>query len=135
MSRGKCRLASFLFACIVALTGMCFGNAQADSLDFCAPAETADTFLSSGEPVMEEVAACTTEMLGVHNDAAIQKLSNEPITLKRELKAFTDFLFISTFSLQEREINTSLEGIQFGDSYPEEPVVEYIHKSDGKKQI
>lgn len=135
MSRRKCRLASFLFACIVLLTGMCFENVQTDSMVISAPVKATGTFLRSTEPVMEEAVVCTMEMLGVHSDAAIQKLSNESFSLKRESKTFTGFLFIDVFSLKEREINISSEGILFGDSYPEEPVVAYIHKSDGKKKI
>ncbi|MDO5541284.1 MAG: hypothetical protein Q4F83_14675 [Eubacteriales bacterium] len=79
--------------------------------------------------------SCTSEMLGVCNDAGIRQLAGRFVSQKREAKTSSDILYSNFFSLEDGKFSTGSEVFQFYNHYRNELVVYYIHESDGKKRI
>lgn len=116
---------------------MCIENVKVDSLFLYASIEETNSYIMADDATISQARPCTTEMLGVRNNAGIQRLASRFINSKRESKVSHNFLYSNIFSLHEKERKffISSEAIQFCIQCQNELVINYIHKSDGKKRI
>ena len=76
---------------------------------------------------------CTTEMMGIRNHTGIQQLASRYIGHKRDGRLSLEFLCSNIFCLSEGRSFARFEKIYFFKQYQKELVLNYIHKSDGKK--
>lgn len=135
MQMKKEKLISFVLVIFVFLSGMCFENVKTDSFYVYVSSDTTDACIMSCEAAIIDTEHCTTEMLGVRNGVGLQKLTGRFISQKRDGRLSQEFLYLDIFSLFEGKLFASSEKIHFLNQYQEEFVLNYIHKSDGKKRI
>ncbi len=131
------RIISLLLVIFVALSGMCFEDTKADSYFAYVSMEDNSFNFISDETEISDTHPCTSEMLGVRNNAGIQRLASQYLNQKRQNRISYNFLFLDIFSLSERikKFFISSEATQVYNQCQEELVANYIHKSDGKKRI
>ncbi|MBD5089595.1 MAG: hypothetical protein HDT30_12455 [Clostridiales bacterium] len=133
----NCKILCFILVIFIVLSGMCIENIEADYSFAYAPMEETNSYIMTDDAVISQAEPCTTEMLGVCNNAGIQRLAGQFINQKRESKVSLNFLYSNIFSLHEKERRflISSKAITFCNQCQDELVVKYIHKSDGKKRI
>lgn len=131
------KILCFILVIFIVLSGMCIENIEADSSFAYAPMEETNSYIMTDDAVISQAEPCTTEMLGVRNNAGIQRLASQFINQKRESKVSLNFLYSNIFFLHEKERRflISSKAITFCNQCQDELVVNYIHKSDGKKRI
>ena len=119
----------------VVISGMYFENFKADSAFVCSPAEKTNSYISSVNAAITKVHACTTEMLGIHGSMELEQLTIRFANQRRDIKMSLDFLCQIIFCINERKSYAVFEEIQFVSGNQDELIINYIHKSDGKKRI
>lgn len=124
---------SFILALLVFLNGMCFGGVRTDLAFTPTPVEKPDSYIGSVDVNIEDEQLCTTEMLGVRNDVGVQSLTVRN-TNAREIKQAPHFLCVDAFSLEQEKCVSSSQAVQVCSPCRDELVVDFIHKSDGKKK-
>lgn len=117
------------------LSGMCFENIKTDSPLAYAPIEKSDSCIDTCKTAVIDVQACTIEMLGVRSYSGFQHLSNRCMNPKREIKLSFDFLGTNLLSSSEGRFYTSYVTFYSFAQGQKKLVLNYIHKSDGKKRI
>lgn len=128
------QIVCFLLAIFVLTAGIRFENNHADS-SFVYPSgwETASILLCHG--VIDEAKACTAEMLENHNNVGLQRTACRYIRPKREIRQLFYFLYDDSDCILQQKFYVKSEVKQFSCPKTNEIVTNYIHKSDGKKQI
>lgn len=121
-----------LITLLVFVSGMYFENIKIDSDFAYIHAEKENTCILPVNCVLTDTQACTTEMLGIRGDISmVRAVAN----LRRDVEISGDFLCQNLFSLQEKKSEMSFEKSVIRTDTREKLVVNYIHKSDGKKEI
>lgn len=123
-----------LITLFVFLAGMCFEDIQAGSEFICAPALAEASFISAADTFITDAQACTAEMLGIRGNTRLEQSTIRFANRGRDTKISLDFLWQTLFSINEEQSDTGFEGIQFACRFRNELVINYIHKSDGKKR-
>ncbi|MBQ4531442.1 MAG: hypothetical protein IJA36_12675 [Lachnospiraceae bacterium] len=131
----KKKLVCFMLMIFVFLSGMYFENVKTDFSVVCASNETTNSYIMSYDAVIMEAEHCTTEMMGIRNSIGIKQFVSRYITHKRDSRNPLDFLCSNSFCLSEGRSFTRFETTCFLNQYQEEFVLNYIHKSDGKKRV
>ena len=116
------------------VSGMCFDEIRTDSL-FASASSERDTFLSSGCSAFTDEQACTVDMLGIRGTAELGRITVRAAVQKRDEKASSDFLCQKISVPTEGKSYISSDGIQFISEFSDEHIVNYLHRSDGKKRI
>ena len=96
------RIISLLLVIFVVLSGMCFEDTTADSYFAYASMENSNFNFISNETEISDTHPCTSEMLGMRNNAGIQRLASQFLNQKRQNRISFNFLFFNIFSLSER---------------------------------
>ena len=131
----KQKLICFMLTVFVFLSGIYFENIHTDFSVVCASNEKNDSFLTTYDAVIVATEHCTTEMMGIRNNMGMQQLTSRYIGQKRDHRLSFDLLCSDIFCLSEGRSFTRFEKIYFLKQYKDECVLNYIHKSDGKKRI
>lgn len=121
-----------LITLLVFVSGMYFESIKIDSDFVSVHTEVADTSILPVNCVLTDTQACTTEMLGIRGDISMVRVV---ANLRRNVEIFGDFLCQNVFSLQEKKSEMSFEKSVIRTDTREKLVINYIHKSDGKKEI
>ncbi|MGN0480906.1 MAG: hypothetical protein ACI4EV_04985 [Lachnospiraceae bacterium] len=129
------KLICVLITLLVFISGMCFENIKVDSVLERATVRTADAYILPVDAVMTDTTACTTEMLGIGSHTALTQLSVGFATTRVGARLIQYLLGQNIFSLCEGKSYTSFEAIRVISENQHKLVVNYIHKSDGKKRI
>lgn len=131
----KDKIVYIILVLILFLSGVCFENNKADSKFLCSPVECSDSNIKSDIFTNLDIQVCTAEMLGAGRISSVQQFSCSHICKNRELKIFPDYLLLSYLSITEGKFFTSSEITQVYSKCLDELIMNYIHKSDGKKRI
>lgn len=129
------RIPCVFLAMLILLLGMYFENIKADSMLQYAAVLNTHSHTVSYHASIKDARACTTEMLGIRNNAGIEQLASRSLGQRREIKLSLDFLCYNIISLYEGKFFTSPWLIPFHSQYRNGLVTNYIHKSDGKKRV
>lgn len=132
--RKSSQIVCFLLAIFVLTAGVRLENNHRDS-SFVYPSgrENARIFLHHG--IIDEAKACTAEMLDNHNRVGLQRTAYRYMNVKREIKLLLYFLCDASYCISRQKFYAKSEITQFFYPKANELVTNYIHKSDGKKQI
>ncbi len=133
----KTRWICVIWAILTVVSGMCFETMKEEPFCMCASAKQENTRIAIEfmDEIIGDAQACTAEMLGVHRNAGVRQASGRITVQKREAKPSLHFLCAALFPLKGAERSVSPEIILFYCQYQEGRVLNYIHQSDGKKQI
>lgn len=123
-----------ILAMIIALSGTYVENTKTGLGYQDASADTHTSCLESAEALVRDIQICTTEMLGIRDNVQTGRLSVRLDGSHKEIKSSPGFLCSKLFSLAEKKFFTSSEFISLIMQWPHELVINYIHKSDGKKR-
>lgn len=93
-----------------------------------------NSYILSGSGVIMEPNACTAEMLGVRNCVKVVQVARYFTGKKRDSKISADILNKTIISQCWNKFSTEFEIVKYSGRYPKEVVLNYIHKSDGKKR-
>ena len=129
------KLICVLIILSIFISGLHFGKFKVDSIFVCAPAETANSYISSVDAIITEGQACTAEMLGIYGSTELGHLTIRFVNQRRDTKMSLNCLYQNIFFLNEGKYYACFEKIQFVSGNQDELVTNYIHKSDGKKRI
>lgn len=133
--RGKSsKIVWFLLAIFVLVSGIRFENNHADS-SFAYPSGWEAAHIMLHSTAIDDGKACTTEMLENRNNVGLQHTSCRYINPGREMRISFCFLCSDAFFLLQQKFYAKSELKQFFYLKANELVTNYIHKSDGKKQI
>ena len=97
--------------------------------------ESTDIYVESTYATISDTQICTTDMLGGIDVYGLQKMLKRFISSKRGLIVSINFLFLHIFLLQAAHFCGRHNGSNLSISCMNEPVIHYIHSSDGKKRI
>ena len=135
MCKKRNELLYVIIILLVFISGMFFEDFKVDSGFVYAATETTNSYMSSVNPVVTDTNACTTEMLGTHKSMGQGQLTTRCTYQRRNSKLSRDYLLLIIIFLYEGKSYANCEEIQFVSKITDNLVVNYIHKSDGKKRI
>lgn len=141
MEGGSCvrlkerKMVCILLAMIVFLSGIFLENAQVDNLSSRAPMEATTSCIQSANAIIVDTQLCTTEMLDMRSVCGIQQLAGQRISPKGGLRNPLSFLCLGIFQFFIGRFLTGSGITDIHSLYLNEPVINYIHRSDGKKRI
>lgn len=135
MRKKRNELFCVLITLFVFISGMYFEDFKVDSVFVCAATQTSNSYMSSVDPVVTDTKACTTEMLGTHENMGLGKVTTRFTYQKRNSKLSRDYLYGTIFFLNVGKSYANCDKVQFVSKNQDDLVVNYIHKSDGKKRI
>lgn len=135
MQKKRQKFISFVLIIFVFLSGVCFESIKTDSFYLYVFTEKADSCIMSCEEGILNTEYCQAEMLGSCDSARLQKINNQCVNQKREIRVSLDFLYSNIAPLFQGKSVSDSEKIYFWNQYPKEFVLNYIHKSDGNKRI
>lgn len=126
-----CALIPFLLL----VSGVCFEEVKADSMFPYSFSEGESSSISYGNKTFSEEQACTAEMLGIRGTAGLGRSHIQLMVQRRDESASPDFLCRKISIPTEGKSYISSDGIQFISEFSEKHIVNYLHRSDGKKRI
>lgn len=135
MRKKRNELLCVLITLFVFISGMYFEDLKVDSIFVCAATEASNSYMLSVDPVVTDTKACTTEMLGIRESTGLGQLTTRFSYQRGHTKLSLDYLCRTIFFLKEGKSYANCEKVQFVLKNQDDLVVNYIHKSDGKKRI
>lgn len=120
---------------LIAISGMYFDNTQSKSIFSCASDINNAVYIHLADKTYDDNCACTAEVLGIRSHVVIKQMSNGSLGSKRVIKNSIDFLPVDIINLSQVILFSKSEVNQFCNSFQDEFITTYIHKSDGKKRI
>lgn len=135
MQSRKQKAMCILLAIVIVLSGMCFESSKADASFLYAPAEASDSTVRPVDATIREAQLCTTETLGIRDNADIQQFAGRVNSQKRETSDSLALLYFNILSSAAGKFYAGSEMMRSGQQYRNELVANYIHRSDGKKRV
>ena len=135
MNSKKRKSICFILVILVFLSGMCFDEVKITSYILDATMNEANSYVMSDKITVMEAEVCTTEMLGVRNCVNIRQLARHNMNQKKESRIVFVFLCSNIFAISRGKCPAEFETTGFFKGVQEKNVLNYIHKSDGKKRI
>lgn len=128
------KIVCIILSIIVSLSGIFLEDVEADNTFAWSPNEITNSYIQSASATIEDAQVCTTETLGVRSNSRTQQLTGRYTSQKGEFKRSHNFLCPNIFLLQEGRFFSGSEITQIRSGCFSELVINYIHKSDGKKE-
>lgn len=128
------------FYCIILALFMFFSGVIVEKSPDCITAvcssfESTDSYIESVYTPISDTQICTLDMLRVKTIGDIRKMSDRFISLRHRLTVSGSFLLVNVFLLQNACFLRMLDVTNRPISCKNEPVIHFIHNSDGKKRI
>ncbi|MGN0324724.1 MAG: hypothetical protein ACI4DW_00330 [Lachnospiraceae bacterium] len=135
MKRKNQKIIYFALILFFLVTGMYFDN---DRIPVCfadGSLQTAGACLEVPDDVYLSETACTIEMLSQQR-ATIQKpVSGQSCNQKREIRISFDVLSQDIYRAEQKNHVLDSGVLQLSEQLPKERIMNYIHKTDGKKRL
>lgn len=135
MRKKQSRLISVMFMLFILVSGMYFDSFRVDSGFACAPEQASASSMVPVDSVIADAKSCTVETIGSRGNLGQGQFMGRLAQQRRDTKVALSLLCLNIVSLNEGKFYTHFETIQSVSENQQELVINYIHKSDGKKHI
>ena len=135
MRTKQSRLISVMLMLFILVSGMYFDCFRVDSGFVCAPEQASVSSMVPVDSVIADAKSCTVETIGSRGNLGQGQFISRLAQQRRDTKVALSLLALNIFSLNEGKFYTHFETIQSVSENQQELVINYIHKSDGKKHI
>lgn len=134
----KTRKANFyciILALFMFFSGVFVENSPEYITTDCSPFESAYSYIESAYTPISDAQICTLGMLGIKTIGIMRKMSELFVSHGRGLTVSGSFLLVDAFILQNVHFLRMFDVINRPILCNNEPVIHFIHNSDGKKRI
>ena len=131
----KCKGISLLLVIILLLSAVFVNDGRAESSSVIVPTDGTDCPVILLGATLTDAQLCTTEMLGIRNNAGNCQLTARFMNRKGEESISVSALFFCGVTFNQELLLSKSDATRMYNQFLEELIALYIHKTDGKKRI
>lgn len=135
MKNQKCRFISVIITFLILMSVMCFDNVIEAAISSDISAKNPDFCFETVASVIEDTQTNSDNVFYIHKNINSGQLAVQFAKHRRDNKILLDFLCENIFCGNERKFYAGFDNIENLSNNTDKLVINYIHKSDGKKRI
>lgn len=134
MYRRRCQWLCAFLILLICVSGLSPDKGEQDRDNYSDSIGSQVLYLTAGDTFAEDETACTTEMLGIKSSTELARMPVLSDELRREARVFFLGSYHSTIPLDNQVSYMTRRSAKCTQWNQGGQVVNYIHKSDGKKE-